>query len=137
MATLNDKFLREELEAAKQQIAALRKSGKVSPEADAVFRVLMPLLTLLLAVLLEKTTRKNRPQLQHPALAGGAGRNRAAGQPGQAGRQGQRPDRPQSAEGHHRGNGHRSRPVTAVAPICRRSLPATGNAGSCTTSCFR
>ncbi len=59
MATLNDKFLREELEAAKQQIAALRKSGKVSPEADAVFRVLMPLLTLLLAVLLEKTTRKN------------------------------------------------------------------------------
>ncbi len=59
MATLNDKFLRAELEAAKQQIAALRKSGKVSPEADAVFRVLMPLLTLLLAVLLEKTTRKN------------------------------------------------------------------------------
>ena len=58
MATLNDKFLREELEAAKQQIAALRQSGKVSPEADAVFRVLMPLLTLLLAVLLEKTTRK-------------------------------------------------------------------------------
>ena len=58
MATVNEKFLREELEAAKQQIAALRKSGKVSPEADAVFRVLMPLLTLLLAVLLEKTTRK-------------------------------------------------------------------------------
>ena len=55
MPTVNDKFLREELQAAKDQIEALRQSGKVSPEADAVFRVLMPLLTLLLAVLLEKT----------------------------------------------------------------------------------
>ena len=59
MPTVNDKFLREELQAAKDQIEALRQSGKVSPEADAVFRVLMPLLTLLLAVLLEKTTRKH------------------------------------------------------------------------------
>ena len=59
MPTVNDKFLREELQAAKQQIEALRQTGKVSPEADAVFRVLMPLLALLLAVLLEKTTRKH------------------------------------------------------------------------------
>ncbi len=59
MPTVNNKFLREELQAAKDQIEALRQSGKVSPEADAVFRVLMPLLTLLLAVLLEKTTRKH------------------------------------------------------------------------------
>ncbi len=59
LPTVNDKFLRAELQAAKEQIEALRKTGKVSPEADAVFRVLMPLLTLLLAVWLEKTTRKN------------------------------------------------------------------------------
>ena len=58
MPSVNDKYLREELQGAKQQIEVLRKSGKVSPEADAVFHVLMPLLTLLLAVLLEKTTRK-------------------------------------------------------------------------------
>lgn len=58
MPTVNDKLLREQLQAAKDQIEALRKSGKVSPEADAVFRGLMRLLTLLLAVLLEKTTRK-------------------------------------------------------------------------------
>ena len=47
------------LQGAKEQVEALRKAGRVSPEADAVFGVLMPLLTLLLAVLLEKTTRKN------------------------------------------------------------------------------
>ena len=58
MAAVNDKFLREELEAAKEQLKALRQSGKVSPEADAVFRMLLPLLTLLVTVLLEKTTRK-------------------------------------------------------------------------------
>ena len=59
MATLTDKFLRQELQTAKEQIEALRKSGKVSPEADAVFRFLMPSLALLLAVMLEMTTRKN------------------------------------------------------------------------------
>jgi len=58
MAAVNDKFLREELEGAKEQIEVLRKAGKVSPEIDAVFRMLLPLLSLLVAVLLEKTTRK-------------------------------------------------------------------------------
>lgn len=58
MAAVNEKFVREELESAKEQLKALRQSGKVSPEADALFGVLMPILTLLVTVLLEKTTRK-------------------------------------------------------------------------------
>ena len=58
MPTVNDKFLREELEAAKEQIERLRKAGKVAPEIDAVFGMLLPLLSLLVTVLLEKTTRK-------------------------------------------------------------------------------
>ena len=58
MAAVNEKFVREELQAAEEQLEALRQSGKVSPEADALFRILLPLLTLLVAVLLEKTTRK-------------------------------------------------------------------------------
>ena len=58
MAAVNDKFLREELEGAQEQIEVLRKAGKVSPEIDAVFRMLLPLLSLLVTVLLEKTTRK-------------------------------------------------------------------------------
>ena len=58
MPAVNDKFLHEELEGAKEQIEVLRKAGKVSPEIDAVFRMLLPLLTLLVTVLLEKTTLK-------------------------------------------------------------------------------
>lgn len=58
MAAVNEKFVREELEAAQEQLQALRQSGKVSPEADTLFRILMPMLTLLVTVLLEKTTRK-------------------------------------------------------------------------------
>ena len=58
MATVNAASLREEFEAAKVQIGALRKAGKVSEEADAMFRVLITLLSVLIAVLLEKTTRK-------------------------------------------------------------------------------
>ncbi len=58
MAAVNEKFVREELEAAQEQLKALRQSGKVPPEADALFRILMPMLTLLVTVLLEKTTRK-------------------------------------------------------------------------------
>ena len=59
MPTVNDKFLRDELQVAKDQIEALGKTGKVSQEVNAVFRVLIPLLTLLLSVLLEKSTCKN------------------------------------------------------------------------------
>ena len=58
MPTVNEKSVREELETAQEQLKALRQSGKVSPEADALFRVLMPILSLLVTVLLEKTTRK-------------------------------------------------------------------------------
>ena len=58
MAAVNEEFVREELEAAQEQLKALRQSGKVPPEAHALFRILMPMLTLLVTVLLEKTTRK-------------------------------------------------------------------------------
>ncbi len=58
MATVNPASLREEFEAAKARIAALRKDGKVSEEVDAVIGVLFTLLGILITVLLEKTTRK-------------------------------------------------------------------------------
>ena len=59
MPTVNDKSLRAELESAKEQVKVLRQSGKLSPEADALFRMLLTLLTLLLAVVLEKTSRNS------------------------------------------------------------------------------
>ena len=73
MAAVNDKFLREELEAAREQIEVLRKAGKVSPEIDAVFRMLLPLLSLLCDALAGKDHPQDQPQLLHPALADGSG----------------------------------------------------------------
>ncbi len=58
MPTVNGASLREELKDAKARIAALRRDGKVSDEVDAVIRVLFTLLNVLIAVLLERATRK-------------------------------------------------------------------------------
>ena len=55
---VNAASLREEFEAAKARIAALREAGKVSAEADAMFGILITLMSVLITVLLEKTTRK-------------------------------------------------------------------------------
>ena len=58
MPTVNGALLREEFEAAKARIKTLREAGKVSAEADAMFGILITLMSVLIAVLLEKTTRK-------------------------------------------------------------------------------
>ena len=58
MASVDGTSLREELDDAKARIAALRRDGKVSDEVDAVVRVLFTLLNVLIAVLLERATRK-------------------------------------------------------------------------------
>ena len=58
MPMVNAASLREEFDDAKARIAALRKDGKVSEEVDAVIGVLFTLLGILIAVLLERTTRK-------------------------------------------------------------------------------
>ena len=58
MPTVNGASLRAEVEDARARVAALRADGKVSEEVDALFRVLFAMLDLLVAVLLERTTRK-------------------------------------------------------------------------------
>ncbi len=58
MATVNAASLRGEFEGAKARVAALRRDGRVSGEVDAVVGVLPALLGLLVAVFLERTTRK-------------------------------------------------------------------------------
>ncbi len=58
MATVNAASLRDEFEAAKARIKTLREAGKVSAEADAMFAMLITLMSVLIAVLLERTTRK-------------------------------------------------------------------------------
>ncbi len=69
MATVN--AAREEFEAAKT--AALRAAGKVPKEA--VIRVFVILLDILIVVLLEKTTHE--PELRSAAVTDGQGRERA------------------------------------------------------------
>ncbi len=73
MATVNAASLREEFEAAKTRIAALRAAGKVAEEA--VIRVLVILLDIIIVVLLEKTTHE--PELRSAAVTDGQGRERA------------------------------------------------------------
>ncbi len=65
MATVN--AAREEFEAAKTRIAALRAAGKVAEEA--VIRVFVILLDILIVVLLEKTTHE--PELRSAAVTDG------------------------------------------------------------------
>ncbi len=65
MATVN--AAREEFEAAKTRIAALRAAGKVAEEA--VIRVLVILLDIIIVVLLEKTTHE--PELRSAAVTDG------------------------------------------------------------------
>ena len=58
MAKVNAASLRQEFEDTKARIAALRADGKVSRDVDAAIRALVTLLSILITVLLEKTTRK-------------------------------------------------------------------------------
>ncbi len=73
MATVNAASLREEFEAAKTRTAALRAAGKVPKEA--VIRVFVILLDILIVVLLEKTTHE--PELRSAAVTDGQRRERA------------------------------------------------------------
>ena len=66
MATVNAASLRDEFEAAKARVAALRKDGKVSAEADAMFRILITLMSVLITILLERTTRKTSANASLP-----------------------------------------------------------------------
>ena len=58
MAIVNAASLRQEFEDAKARIAALRADGKVFRDVDAVIRTLVTLQSILITVLLKKTTRK-------------------------------------------------------------------------------
>ena len=58
MGSVNSASLRDEFDACKADISSLRKEGKISKEAYVVFSGLCRLLGILIAILLEKTTKK-------------------------------------------------------------------------------
>ena len=84
MASVNAASLREEFDAAKARIQTLREAGKVSAEADAVFGILITLMSVLIAVLLEKTTRKTSANSGLPPSQ--TGKDETARRPGAHGK---------------------------------------------------
>ena len=58
MASVNSAFLRDEFDGYKADIDSLRKEGKISKEADVVIGGLCHLSRILIAIFLEKTTKK-------------------------------------------------------------------------------
>ncbi len=59
MGTMNKTSVREEIERLKQEFEQLCSAGKVSPDVRVVMNSLLVVLELVLAVFLEKKTRKN------------------------------------------------------------------------------
>ena len=55
---MNSASLRDEFDGYKADIDSLRKEGKISKEADVIFGGMCGLLRILIATLLEKTTKK-------------------------------------------------------------------------------
>ena len=58
MASVNSASLRDEFDGYKADIDSLRKEGKISKEADVVIGGLCRLSRILIAIFLEKTTKK-------------------------------------------------------------------------------
>ena len=66
MACVNSASLRDEFDGYKADIDSLRKEGKISKEADVVFSGMCRLLGILIAIFLEKTTKKTSTNSSTP-----------------------------------------------------------------------
>ena len=71
MATVNSASLRDEFEGYKPDIASLRKEGKITKKFDVLLTGLCCLAAILIAVFLEKTTKKTgkNSSIPHPTIA--------------------------------------------------------------------
>lgn len=67
MASVNKQSLRQEFEQLKVKFDGLSNDGKISPEAGALFQAMILLFELLIAVFMEKTTRKNNRNSSIPS----------------------------------------------------------------------
>ena len=109
MATLDRPSLRGEFERLKAEFERLSAAGKMPAETRTLFNALLMLFEVPMAIFLEKTTSKGKPQFEHPTLANGPGRQRRdpARRPGQ-GRESKRcAVAPQPNRDNHRGGGGR------------------------------
>ena len=67
MASVNKQSLRQEFDQLKVKFDGLSNDGKISPEASALFQAMIMLFELLIAVFMEKTTRKNNRNSSIPS----------------------------------------------------------------------
>ena len=67
MATINKTSVREEVDRLKQEFDKLCLNGKVSAEIRAVMNSLLVVVDLILAIFIEKTTRKNNKNSSLPS----------------------------------------------------------------------
>lgn len=67
MPSINKQSLRQEFEQLKVKFDGLSNDGKIGPEARALFQAMIMLFELLIAVFMEKTTRKNNRNSSIPS----------------------------------------------------------------------
>jgi transposase len=67
MGTTNKKSLREEAERIKAEFDRLAVARKISGEAEILFNSMIMLINLLIAIFLEKTTKKNNKNSSIPS----------------------------------------------------------------------
>lgn len=67
MPIVNKQSLRQEFDQIKVKFDSLSNDGKISPEASALFQAMIMLFELLIAVFMEKTTRKNNRNSSIPS----------------------------------------------------------------------
>ena len=67
MPSVNKKSLREEFDQLKGRFQDLSNKGKITPESSALFQAMIMLFELLIAVFMEKKTRKNNRNSSIPS----------------------------------------------------------------------
>ena len=66
MGTVNRVALREEFDAHRESFRRLCREGKVGGETEVLFNALLMLMELMMAVFMEKTTRKTAVNFLEP-----------------------------------------------------------------------
>jgi len=67
MASINQQSVREEVERIKSEFSRLSSSKKMDPEIKMLFQSMFMLVNLLIAIFLEKTTKKNNKNSSKPS----------------------------------------------------------------------
>ena len=67
MPSVNKQSLREEFDQIKVRFEDLSNEGKITPESSALFQAMIMLFELLIAVFMEKKTRKNNRNSSIPS----------------------------------------------------------------------